>query len=186
MQMVCSYLETTKKFKKYFHPSLLAKFTSKRDIKRLTILAVMRKPMTDGEIKRAGVATPGLSTHASIGSTLHQLKSAGHIKCLTPSAKEGKIYTLAPKGKKERGRLTYTEELVIDDTREEDIDWNLYAYIASGSQRRAVVKVMSKEPMRAFRIMKTSQSSNKTVGRPNAYDILRCFVKKGIGNRQPD
>lgn len=154
------------------------KSTLKRGVRRLAVLEVLKKPMTVTEIKHAVIARLGLSKETSISATLHQLENTGYIKCLTPLAKEGKVYALTSRGKEARQSLVHNHFEIVNPKK--DIDWDLHGYVACGRQRKAVLKAMSKEPMRASQILRIAQNFNETVSRPNLYDILRCFTEKGI------
>jgi len=132
------------------------------------VLEVMSKPKTPAEIR----VQLGLKKTCNLRSATKKLVSSRLIEALN-LRREGKIYGVTNKGKRVRKKLNFKEYHQPDD-----IDWDLYGWIVSGNQRRAVLKAMyGDDPISARLIRERAQEHNGHISRINTYDVLKEFSK---------
>ena len=136
------------------------------------VLEVMSKPKTPAELRDQ----IGLKKTCNLTSAIKTLVASGLIYCLNPIRRMGKLYGVTKKGMRVRKKLDFKEYHQPDD-----IDWDLYGYVVSGRQRRAVLKAIDERALMPVRfIKKRAQEHNNRISRLNMYDVLREFTKKKI------
>ena len=136
------------------------------------LLEVMHKPLTQSEIK----ILLELPKATNMSSRMKRLANLGLVCCLKPKKRLGQLFGLTKKGITTRRKLGFK-----DYYQPHDIDWNLYGWVVSGSQRRAMLKAMSENmPMSSRLIRERANEYNSRISRTNANDILHGFVKQRL------
>lgn len=148
----------------------MKKALSKR---REAVIEVISKPKTPSEIREQ----VGLSRGNNISSTLRDLVAAKVLHKLN-TARTGQLYGLTDKGKRLKKRLSVEKGMPFSYT-EPRPNWNLYAWVICGKQRKAILRAM-KSPMPLKYIKERAQQYNPRISRMNANDVLQLFVRRGI------
>lgn len=139
------------------------------------VLEVMSKPKTPAEIR----VQIGLKKTCNLTSAIKALGALDLIYCLNQKARMGKLYGVTNKGRIVRKKLGFTEYHQLDG-----IDWDLYGWLVSGKQRRAILKaIYGDDPTFARLIRERAQEHNRHISRINTYDVLKKFTKKKIVTR---
>jgi predicted transcriptional regulator len=133
------------------------------------VLEVMSKPKTPAEIR----VQIGLMKTCNLTSAIKALGALDLIYCLNQKAKMGKLYGVTNKGKRVRKKLNFKEYHQPDD-----IDWDLYGWLVSGKQRRAILKAICDDCQISARLIRErAQEHNGHISRINTYDVLKEFSK---------
>ena len=136
------------------------------------LLEVIRSPRTYVEL----IKIVGFKKADNLSHILKALLSSEFIYCLNPKARTGKLYGITNKGKRLRKKLGCSEFHQPDD-----VNWNLYGWIVSGKQRRAILKALCDDCLMSARLIRErAQEYNRHISRINTYDVLQQFVRKKI------
>jgi len=162
---------------------------------RKAILAILNKPKTVSEITSDVMKRLDLKKRPKIEKVLKELerqKIVQHLGPATTRNKSSKVYSLTKKGIA-IGRKIYREIGEKFEYRKlNSVHWQDYGWSINGSQKRAILRVLTHEPMIQQQVRRKMAEFYRTrnyikgksaailVARGNVNDILQQMVKRGI------
>lgn len=151
----------------------------KRGRQRSAVAAVLRKPMTTGEICRAARSLSPRIQLRDIWLILRDMARRRIVMCLNPRYATGKLYTLT-----ERGRNAAHACFGADVHQpRRDIDWRKYAQIARAATRKTVLLELNTLTLRGpvtATTVKKSLHGKHPIGLNATIRALRELCRLGV------
>ena len=152
------------------------------------------RPGTLLELRIKVATSCGRERLAKLTSQIQELVRAGIMKCLTPELRcgaPGRVYGLSPEKGRRIRKLLCGDRGTAATYSEPQVDWQDYGWAACGRQKKAIMGVMSDEPLRPKDLLKKLKAQYRPrtqsqlgeprgISRQNLNDILQQAVRRGI------
>lgn len=133
------------------------------------LVGAMHKPRTPLEMQ----TFLGLSKNNKLTPTINQMVRHGVMRPLARG-----IYGLRAHGQRIRKRRMRESGRPYHYAELPDVDWEDYAWVMKGQQRRQLIEVMDSKPARAADIIRQAKKKSATTHR--AFATLQDFVTRGL------